>query len=157
MKKIRVLFPFVEAGLGHIMPMRAIIETFSEKYGDRVEVVASEFFTETGDSHLAKYEQTLSNQVRTYNRVPAIGHCATLSCEFFGTALSSFCSMRVIGPVAASRGIEHMRELKPDVVFSTHWATNYYAEKLKENKRRAAQQTFRLQERPCAHQHAEGV
>lgn len=134
MKKIRVLFPFVEAGLGHIMPMRAIIETFSEKYGDRVEVVASEFFTETGDSHLAKYEQTLSNQVRTYNRVPAIGHCATLSCEFFGTALSSFCSMRVIGPVAASRGIEHMRELKPDVVFSTHWATNYYAEKLKENK-----------------------
>ena len=134
MKKIRVLFPFVEAGLGHIMPMRALIETFEKKYGDRVEVVPSEFFTETGDRHLIKYEQMLSNQVRTYNRFPLIGHIATLSCEFFGTAISSFCSMRFIGPVAASRGIRHMKDLRPDVVISTHWVTNYYAEHMKKNK-----------------------
>ena len=39
MRKIRVLFPEVEAGLGHIMPMRAVAEIFEKKYGDKVDVV----------------------------------------------------------------------------------------------------------------------
>ena len=134
MKKIRVLFPFVEAGLGHIMPMKSIVEAFGKKYGDRVEVIPSGFFTETGDRHLKKYERMLSNQVRLYNRVPLIGYIATFSCEFFGPFISSFFSIRFTGPVAASRGIRHMRELRPDVVFSTHWVTNYYARKQKKNK-----------------------
>ena len=64
MNKIRVLFPFVEAGLGHIMPMKSIVETFGKKYGDKVEVIASEFYTETGDSHLIRYEKMLARQVR---------------------------------------------------------------------------------------------
>ncbi|MBQ1846593.1 MAG: hypothetical protein II135_01180 [Clostridia bacterium] len=64
MKKIRVLFPYVEAGFGHIMPMKSIDQTFRKKYGDKVEVVSSKFFTETGNPHLTKYEQMISKQVR---------------------------------------------------------------------------------------------
>jgi len=130
LKKIRVLFPFVEAGLGHIMPMKSIVETFSKKYGDRVEVIPSKFYTETGDPHLIKYEKMLARQVRMYNGYPVIGYWATLSCEFFGATLSSLSSMRLISPFAYKAAIKHMRELQPDVVFSTHWATNYYAEHL---------------------------
>ena len=77
MGKIRVLFPYVEAGFGHIMPMRALEQTFRKKYGDRVEVISSEFYTETGDKHLAKYEQALARQVRMYNRAPFVGYVAT--------------------------------------------------------------------------------
>ncbi len=131
MKKIRVLFPYVEAGLGHIMPMRSIAETFEKKYGDRVEVVTSDFFTEGNDRHLIKYEKMISNQVRTYNRFPAIGHTANFFCDFFGATLSSFGAMALISPFAYKRGVAHMKELAPDVVFSTHWVTNYYAEHLK--------------------------
>lgn len=110
--------------------MRSIIGTFSEKYGDKVDVVVSEFFTETGDRHLAKYEQMMANQVRTYNGHPAIGYLATFLCKVFGSTLSSLGSVRLVAPIAYKRGVEHMRELSPDVVFSTHWATNYYAEHL---------------------------
>lgn len=133
MKKVRVLFPYVEAGYGHIMPMRAIEQKFREKYGDKVEVVSSKFFTETNDIHLIKYEKMLSRQVRLYNRVPLIGFTGSAASRIFGVKPSTFGSMRLLSPIACKRGIEHMKELQPDFVFSTHWASNYYAEK-QENK-----------------------
>lgn len=132
-KKISVLFPYVEAGFGHIMPMKAIEETFTKKYGDRVEIVSSLFFTETDDPHLMRYEQMISRQVKAYNRVPPFGFLATTSCELFGTKLSTFASMQAVAPFAYQKGVEHMKTLAPDVVISTHWATNYYASRL-ENK-----------------------
>ena len=111
------------------MPMRAIEETFRNKYGDRVDVVSSAFFTETDDPHLIRYEQMISRQVKTYNRMPPVGFLATASCEMLGTRLSTFASMHAVAPIAHQKGIEHMKALRPDVVISTHWATNYYAEK----------------------------
>ena len=114
------------------MPMKAIEETFRKKYGDRVEIVSSPFFTETDDPHLIRYEQMISRQVKIYNRVPPIGFLATLSCELFGTQLSTFSSMCAVAPIAHQRGIEYMKTLRPDVVVSTHWATNYYAEQLED-------------------------
>ena len=130
MKKIRVLFPYVEAGFGHIMPMKSIDEKFREKYGDKVEVITSQFFNETGDPHMKRYEQMIARQVRIYNRFPGVGHLATFICDLSGAFLSSYFSIRWIAPFAYRRSVEHMRELAPDVVFSTHWATNYYAEHL---------------------------
>ena len=129
MEKISVLFPYVEAGFGHIMPMRAIEETFRKKYGDRVEVISSQFFTETDDQHMIRYEQMISRQVKIYNRFPPIGFMATTACALFGTRLSTFGSMRATSPIAHNRGMEHMKALHPDVVISTHWASNYFAER----------------------------
>ena len=129
--KIRVLFPYVEAGFGHIMPMKALEQTFRKKYGDKVEIISSQFYTETDDRHLKKYEQMLARQVRIYNRFPPVGYVATGSCEFFGSTLSSFASMRLIAPIAFRRGVKRMRELAPDVVVDTHWATHYYAVRIK--------------------------
>ena len=53
MKKPRVVFPFTEAGLGHIMPMNSIADEFERLYGERVGVVRSHFFKETGGKCLA--------------------------------------------------------------------------------------------------------
>ena len=132
MKKIKVLFPYVEAGFGHIMPMRSMEQTFRKKYGDKVDVIPSTFYTETGNPHLARYEQMLARQVRLYNGHPFVGYLATIACEVAGTWLSSFCSIRLVGPIAYKAGVRHMSELEPDAVFSTHWATNYYAEHLQD-------------------------
>ncbi|MBO4343873.1 MAG: hypothetical protein J5844_04355 [Clostridia bacterium] len=131
MKKIKVLFPFVEAGFGHIMPMKSIEQTFRRKYGDRVEVVSSKFYTETGNKHLKKYEQMISRQVRIYDKFTAIGHVASVSTEIFGAELSSFTAIRMFAPFAYKAAMKHMEEISPDVVFSTHWVTNYYAEHMK--------------------------
>ncbi len=130
MNKIRVLFPYVEAGFGHIMPLRSLEESFRRKYGDKTEIISSDFFTESGDPHLIRYEKMISRQVRIYNRLPPVGFTGTAMCEFFGTALSSFGSMQLISPVAFLRGVRRMKELDADVVVSTHWVTNYYAEHL---------------------------
>ncbi len=134
MDKIRVLFPFMESGYGHIMPLRSIEQTFRKKYGDRVEVVSSQFYTESGDPHLIRFEKMMGRQVKMYNTIPALGHFATAADAFFGARLSTLGAMRLSAPYAHGHGIAHMAELKPDVVVSTHWASNYYAQKQKKNK-----------------------
>ena len=134
MRKIRVLFPYVEAGFGHIMPTRSIEDSFRKKYGDKAEIVSVKFFSATGDKHLINYEKMLSRQVRLYNRAPLYGHLVTFADTFFGSYLSSFGSMQLVSPIAYRHALKYMKELDPDVVISTHWATNYYAEHLKDKK-----------------------
>ena len=132
MEKLRVLFPYVEAGFGHIMPMRSMETVFREKYSDRCEVISARFYADSENAHLVRYEKMLARQVRMYNRFPAIGHLATGTCAFFGSTLSSFGSMKLISPFAYRAGVKRLGDFAPDVVFSTHWATNYYAAHLKQ-------------------------
>lgn len=132
MGKPRVLFPYTEAGLGHIMPMNSIADEFERLYGDKVECVRSKFFTETGDKNLIKYEKHLTESVVYYNTHPTMGFFATFNMDFWGTKLSTWGAVVFIERGGAAAGIRHMRELNADLVVSTHWATNYYAMKLKD-------------------------
>lgn len=127
MAKPRVVFPYTEAGLGHIMPMNSIADEFERLYGDRVECIRSNFFTETGDPDLMRYEKHLTESVVKYNRYPLMGFFATFNMDFWGTAISSWSAVVFIEQNAAEAGIKYMQELRPDLVVSTHWATNYYA------------------------------
>lgn len=129
MAKPRVVFPYTEAGLGHIMPMNSIADEFEKLYGDRVEVVRSQFFTETGDEKLKKYEYRLTKAVRDFNKRPAIGYFSTFNMALFGTKVATWGSVVCVGKGATKPGIKHMEELNADMVVSTHWATNYYAVK----------------------------
>lgn len=126
-KKPKILFPFTEAGMGHIMPMRAIADEFERLYGDKTEIIRSQFFTEGGKKDLAAFEQVMAKQVREYNARPAFGWYATLNMELFGSRLSSLGTMKLLMPKAYKEGVEHIDEIAPDLVVSTHWATNYYA------------------------------
>jgi hypothetical protein len=127
MSKPRVVFPFTEAGLGHIMPMNSIADEFEKLYGDKVEIVRSQFFSETGDELLIRYEQHLARSVVAYNKKPAFGFFSTFNMDLWGTKISSWGAVAYIEPGAEEAGVRHMEELKPDLVVSTHWATNYYA------------------------------
>ena len=130
MKKPRVLFPFTEAGLGHIMPMRAIAAKFEELYGDRVEIVRSAFFHESGDPNLIKFEERLSNTVVKSNKNPSFGFFMTFNMDFWGPRLDSWATMKFLKRGANEAAFKYMEELEPDLVVSTHWATNYYARHL---------------------------
>ena len=59
MKKIKVLFPFVEAGFGHIIAEKSIADAFEKKYGDYCEVVRSYFYKESGDKAMQKFEKKI--------------------------------------------------------------------------------------------------
>ena len=127
MYKPRVVFPFTEAGLGHIMPLKAIANKFEKKYGDKVEIVRSQFFTESGNEKLQQFEELLCKTVIRANKHVLFGFFMTMNMDFWGVRLASWATMRHLKNGARKPGYEHMAELKPDLVVSTHWATNYYA------------------------------
>lgn len=127
MGKPRVLFPFTEAGLGHIEPMKSIADQFERLYGDKVEVVRSNFFTESKDQNLKIFEQRLKHEVEKQNHLTAYGFWGTFNMEFWRIHLSTWATMKFLKFGNRKPGREFMDKLKPDLVVSTHWATNYYA------------------------------
>ena len=78
MKKPRVIFPYAEAGFGHIMPMNSIADKFEEMYGDKVECVRSQFFTESGDKKLAAVDRLM----QTTSSKPTNARCTGISRPF---------------------------------------------------------------------------
>ncbi len=132
-KKVKVLFPFVEAGFGHIMATKSICDAFEKKYGEYCEVIRSQFFQETGSPAMKKFEDRLCDEVRKYNQHPVYGYCSLYVSDLFGPKISSWFVMEKLIKGAYEDSLAHMEELAPDAVVSTHWATNYYAEKM-ENK-----------------------
>ena len=132
-KKPRVVFPFVEAGFGHIMAEKSIADAFEKKYGEYCEVIRSDFFAETGSEPMAKFEKRLCNEVRMYNKCNFYGYLNIACMNLFGARVASWFVMSKLYKGLYADSMAHMRELRPDCVVSTHWATNYYAERL-ENK-----------------------
>ena len=130
MYKPRVLFPFVEAGMGHIMPQRSICDAFEEKYGQYVTVIRSRFFSETNDRKLMELEKSFVNEVKKYNRSAAYGFFNMWLMKIFGPRFLSKIIMDKYIPGAMKAATTHMEEFKPDMVVSTHWSTNYYARHL---------------------------
>lgn len=128
--KPRVVFPFVEAGMGHIMPERSIADAFEKKYGAYCEIVRSQFYSETNEKPLKKFERNLCNEVRKYNKNHVYGYLNMFMMDVFGPKLLSKVIMDVYIAGAGEAAKRHMQELKPDLVLSTHWSTVYYAEQI---------------------------
>lgn len=131
MSKPRVLFPFTEAGLGHIIPMRSIADEFERLYGDKTEVVRSNFFTEAGNKNLEIFEYRLAHEVEKHNRHTSYGYFVTFNMEFWRINISTWATMKFLKTGANKPAFDYMDKLAPDLVVSTHWATNYYAKKCK--------------------------
>lgn len=129
--KIKVLFPFVEAGFGHIMATKSICDAFERKYGDYCEVVRSYFFKDGGTPAMVKFEQRLCDEVRKFNKNTNYGYATLYASEFFGPKIASWFVMKAIVKNAHKDSVKYMEELAPDAVISTHWATNYYAKHTK--------------------------
>lgn len=130
--KYRVLFPFVEAGLGHIMPMRAIADAFEKKYGDRAEVVRVNFFQVTGDPNLKYVEDELVKEVKLHNKHKIRGSLQF----FFMNLVGGSGSMKYVMEKHYKRGFAPAMELiqsyNADLIFNTHFSTFYYACEAKE-------------------------
>ena len=126
-KKPRIVFAFTEAGLGHIMPLKSIADAVEKKYGDKVEIIRSNFFTETNKPPLIKYEKFLINEVKKQNKHNWYGYATTFIMEIFGSKIDNHAVMKWFTPKAYKEATKHVDELDADLFVSTHWATNYYA------------------------------
>lgn len=130
MYKPRAIFTFVEAGYGHIMPEKAVYDAFRRKYGDKVECVESYFYTETDNVALNRFGWKMAHYTERIARSQFWGFFTTFSMAFWGVRLSTWGVMECYVPGARRAAIQHFKELAPDVVVSTHWSSNYYAEQM---------------------------
>ena len=130
-KKIKVLFPFVEAGFGHIMTEKSICDAFEKKYGEYFEVVRSNFYSEIGTESAKKFEKFMCDSVKQYNKFNLWGYISTFLLKLFGCNISSFATMRVRIKGAYKDSMNYINKINPDVVVSTHWSTNYLAWQMK--------------------------
>ena len=127
MKKVKVLFPFVEAGFGHIMTEKSIADAFEKKYGDYCEVIRCNFFQESGSLPMKKFEDRLCKEVHIYGKSRFYAQGSIFMMNLFGSKISSWFVMRALVRGAFKDSVKYMEELDPDVVISTHWASHYYA------------------------------
>lgn len=127
MRKPRVVFAFVEAGMGHIMPMQAIYEVFVKKYGDKCEVIKSYFFQDTGNPDMKHVEEEFIKEVKLHNRKRGRGSFHFALLDLFGTRICLKYLMEKRYAVGFKPSVEYIQELNPDLIFNTHFSTLYYS------------------------------
>ena len=132
-EKPRVLFPYVEAGKGHIVPTHTVCEVFKRKYGDRVEVIESHFFTETGDADMQKTEKLFKKAVQNQNRSPILSILCKIGNSLAGNAFALYVllSLSISGRKTNPLAVKHIEELNANVIYATHWAIPYYVNQIK--------------------------
>ena len=130
MKKI--VFPYVEAGMGHIMPLKAVAEVFKKKYGDKVEVVETYFFRDQKNVKVIKVEEDFVRQVKMHNRRKGWGAAQFFLLNFFGQRISLNYLYRNRYKYAYESSLEYFKVLDADLIFNTHFATLYYSTEAKQ-------------------------
>ena len=115
-----------------VMPLKNIADCFEKKYGDKVECVRSNFFSDSNVPTLKMFEKMLVNQVTKFLKYPYYGKIITFAMELFGPKISTEFSMNALIKNATKEGVNYLNSLGADMVVSTHWATNYYAVKSKQ-------------------------
>lgn len=132
-KKPKVVFAFVEAGLGHIMPMNAISDAFEKKYGDKAEVVRTYFFQDTKNPKMKAIEDDLVKQVKLHNKNRMRGTMQFFLMAIGGSRLSMHYMMQTRYKKGFAPSMQYVKELDPDLIVNTHFATLYYSCQAKAN------------------------
>ena len=130
MKK-RVVFPFVEAGMGHIMPMRSVATIFKEKYGDKVEVIETDFFSAQDNVHAIDVEKDFIRQVKLHNKYRGLGKLQFLLMRLFGQKATLKYLYQRRYKKAYQSSIDYVESLRADLIFHTHFSTLYYGNQAK--------------------------
>ena len=124
-KKPKVVFTFVEAGMGHMVPMTGLYEAFSKKYGDKCEVIKSYIFSDSKYESVSNVGKELCQATKLaannifYNKFEKFAYY--LSPEFthfvldahFGKAVDDF--------------IDELAEINPDMTVATYYLPTHLA------------------------------
>ncbi len=131
-EKPRVVFTCVEAGKGHISPIMAVSGAFKKKYGDDFEVVVSHFYSDSTDDKLLKFENGFKTAVELQNKYKSVGALCQLGNFLVGDALAQRFLMQMTpkGLASYKAATERLKSLDADLLFTAHWGTAYYSQKL---------------------------
>ena len=135
-KKPRVVFAFVEAGKGHIVPTQSVFSAFCKKYGDRAEIIKSSFFTETQNEDMQRSEKLFASAVRGMSKTSIMSVLCKTGNTIAGDsfAMEVLLSMTASGRKTAPLAVKHVSELDADVIYTAHWSIPYYVNQLEEKR-----------------------
>ncbi len=129
-KKPKVVFTYVEAGMGHIIPIRSISEVFKQKYGEKCEVVDTYIFNESEHKEVNKMGKELSDHtIRAsvnwfYNKFEALSYLLSSK-----TTLK-FLDLHFKRP--RTLFYSDLEKLKPDLMVSSYYLPSHLARQANE-------------------------
>ncbi len=125
-KKPKVVFAFVEAGMGHIAPATGISDAFEKKYGHVCDVVKSKFFTEDNIEDLKKVQDGVIADTKKQADSKFHALFMRLGPAIIGGKLS-----RKVTDTVFKKGyklsLEKIKNMEADILFSTFCFTSHYA------------------------------
>ncbi len=132
-RRPRVVFTYVEAGKGHIIPTKNVFESFKRKYGNQVELIESHFFTETLSPEMEQTEILFRRAVQNQNRSPVLSFLCKLGNLIAGDTFALFVLLRMTlsGKKTNRRAVAHVKELDADIIYTAHWSIPFYINQIK--------------------------
>ena len=124
--KPKVVFAFVEAGMGHIAPATAISDAFEKKYGQYCDVVRSKFFTEDQDEDLIKVQEGIIKDTKRQASSKLYGAFMDVVPKMIGGKLSRNFTDNFFRK-GTKKAIDKIRKMNADLIMSTYCFTSHYA------------------------------
>lgn len=123
--KPKVVFTFVEAGLGHIMPMNGLYDSFVKKYGDKCRVEKSYIFSESKHPAVVKMGKAQAGHVKKLSgsKFYSWFECVTYELP------SRFILWTLDRAFAKARkgAMQDLKELNPDMLVSSYYLPSHLA------------------------------
>ena len=134
MQKPKVVFPLVEAGMGHIIPSTSIANAFEKKYGKYTEVSRPYFFKDSGEKALVKMEQSFVSDVIRANKHTSWGMFETFMMDITHYKVLQNLFTSIQGKKMRQKLISRMESFSADLILSTHISTSLIAKQVAKNK-----------------------
>ena len=126
MKKPKVVFNFVEAGMGHIVPATGVSDAFIKKYGDVCEVVRSYFFSEDKNQILKSVEDSVISDTKKQASSKLHALFMEYGPKIIGERLSKKTTDFVFRK-SLPACLEKIKDFDADIIFNTFCFTGHYA------------------------------
>ena len=124
-KKPKVVFTFVEAGYGHIMPARAISDAFEKKYGDKCEIVRWNIFSDTTDPVIKKYSKAICGWTKDTSQSKLLYAIEGISYKIPSKLTLKFLDIKF--RKAKTKIMNSIKEMSPSLMLSTYYSPSHFA------------------------------
>lgn len=124
--KPKVVFTYVEAGMGHIMPARGVAEAFERKYGHLCQVDKWYIFRDSQYKVVRNYAKMLLNDVKLLHTSRIHPYVEHFSSKLTGKRGSLF-FVDLFNCRAKTKAIKEIAQRQPDMFVSTYFSPAHFA------------------------------
>ena len=122
--KPRIVFMYVKAGYGHIVPMKAIQDAFVRLYRDQFEVISVYPLKDQNNPRLNRLGHMLEHSTNVANRYPILGYGLCLLQKILPLRFVYYVMAK---PKTRKAAVDLLKSYHADALVSTHWFTHYFA------------------------------